>query len=139
MSDTPPPEQTEMTAEGYEACITKEFEIMIETYNEFTLQCRRLAAAMHYEDDYLLSKIWPKKAAERTDTLRLILWFADELKVAVDHRMKVDRVNRREAAEKAALIARVNARGALLKRLQLTQEQCDLLGIRVILSDDQPQ
>lgn len=80
-----------------------------------------------------------KKAAERTDTLRLILWFPAELKVAVDHRLKVDMFNRREAAEKAALIARGNARAALLNRLQLTQEQRDLLGIRVVLGDDQPQ
>lgn len=127
MSDTPETEQTEMTAEGYEAAMRNQFLRTWDSYDTLVDQCYQLADVMGYSEDYVLGQVMPKKAGDRAKSGRIKQWFDAEVTTAVSYRLEADAKRRETEAKLLAAIKQWRTHLALVKRLQLTPEQLELL------------
>lgn len=127
MSDTPPPEQTETTPEQYEAKMRQRLEHTVYAYDELVEQCRNLADVMGYRWQYVIAQIMPKKVADRDKSDRIRQWFNAEVKTAIGYLLKEEAERRETEAKLLVAIEQWKTRLALVKRLQLTPQQLELL------------
>ena len=89
----------------------------IAAYKSLLEQCRKLADTMGYNDDYVIGKVMPKTAADRTNTGRIEVWFQETKDDTVANMLQLE-------AERA----KDREREKLLASLNLTADQKALLG-----------
>lgn len=89
-----------------------------DAYKELLSQCVKLADALWLKDEYTLSKIMPRTLSERADVERIAIW------VEAEKAKAIERLTERDEERD-----RVRKRKELLKKLKLTAEQEELLGI----------
>jgi hypothetical protein len=90
----------------------------IAAYKSLLEQCRKLADTMGYYDGYVIGKIMPKTAADRTNTRRIAEWFQQTKDEAVAHKLELE-AKREQDRERERLLASLN----------LTADQKALLGL----------
>ncbi len=96
-------------------------------YDDLLDECSQLADVMGCSEDYVLSQVMPKKAGDRGSTNRIKHWFDAVVAAAVTDRVAADDKRRSAEAKLLAAIEQWRTRLALVKRLQLTLEQLELL------------
>jgi hypothetical protein len=106
------------TGIGLLAKLEDELANTIAAYKSLLEQCRKLADTMGYCDDYVIGKIMPKTAADRTNTGRIAEWFQETKDEAVAHMLELE-AEREQDRE----------RERLLTSLNLTADQKALLGL----------
>lgn len=106
------------TPEEFLNAIETEAARTIEMYGALIQQCRCLAKAMNYQDDWVIGKVMPKSKADRTNIDRIRTWFDKE---------KSESVNLWRAQEEWRKMDR--RREELLESLNLTADEMALLGI----------
>ena len=110
---------TESTT-GIELLAKLEAEIAntIAAYKSLLEQCRKLADTMGYYDGYVIGKIMPKTASDRTNTRRIAEWFQETKDEAMANMIELE-AKREQDRERERLLASLN----------LTADQKSLLGL----------
>jgi hypothetical protein len=113
---SPDSEDTEISK--LEQAIDKEIALTVTAYEALLHRCKKLAKTIGYREDYIIGKVMPKTASDRTNSSRIAVWFSKERDEIIEHMQQME-AHRQQKLERAKL----------LESLKLTSYQKELLGI----------
>lgn len=118
MNNTPAETRASITGRQLLDIMKKELFSTVSAYKSLLDQCDKLANSMGYNTDHVIGKVMPKTSKDRTNTKRIMEWFAKVKDECVEHLLELDAEDKRD-----------RERERLLDSLNLTPEQMALLGL----------